>query len=178
MQIKIPYLNEELPLKALLDILKFEGGQSELPDSKPLMNGAVGAYALTQTGAQMFEHSFSGSVLFGLISAALLYGSTMMLAKFTGGLGGRFVKTLTALGAMGSVAALVYIALHLVFAIALPPPLPTGKLLRFLLFPIVVWTVFIFSWLYRHIKVRTIPSFVAAGVYVILVDMILSPLLK
>lgn len=178
MQINLTFLRDNELAKAFFDILKLEGGQGALPDSKPLMNAAIGAYAATQAGAQMFDHSVIGGILYGVVTAGVLYGSTMLITKMTGGLGSRFVKTLTALAAIGALAALGYIVLHLIFAIALPPPLPTGKLLRFLLFPIIVWTIFMFAWVYRHVKVATVPSFVAAALYVILVDLILSPLLK
>jgi len=178
MAINLSFLRDNELAKAFFDILKLEGGQGALPDSKPLMNATLGAYAATQAGAQMFDHSVIGGILYGVVTAGVLYGSTMLIAKMTGGLGSRFVKTLTALAAVGAVAALAYIVLHLLFAIALPPPLPTAKLLRFLLFPIIFWTIIMFSWVYRHVKVGAIASFAAGILYVILTDLSLSPLLK
>jgi len=75
---------------------------------------------------------------------------------------------------MGAVAALAYIILHLIVGVALPPPLPTDRLARFLLFPIIVWTAFMYAFLLRHVSLRPIPAFVVAALYVLFIEVVLS----
>lgn len=176
MPINIPIINQPTP-QAFIKILNLEGSQQALPESQDLMKGALAAYAVTQAGAQLFDHSVIGSLIYGLACAALLYGSTFYLLRFVKQ-SEKFVKTLMALAATGALGALAYMILHLVFGVALPPPLPTERLLRFLLFPIVVWNVFMFAFLYRHVSLRALPAFVVASIYLILIDAILSPLAK
>jgi hypothetical protein len=64
-----------------------------------------------------------------------------------------------------------------VFAVALPPPLPTQRLVNFLLFPLVIWNFFAFTFIYRHAKLRSLPAFVISATFVIIVDFILGRLL-
>lgn len=176
MPINIPIINHPTS-RAFIKILNLEGSQQALPESQDLLKAALAAYAVMQAGAQLFEHSVIGSLIYGLACAALLYASTFYLLRFVNQ-NDKFVKTLTALAATGAIGALAYILLHFVFGVALPPPLPTERLLRFLLFPIVVWNVFMFSFLYRHVSLRALPAFVIATIYVIAIDAILSPLAK
>jgi hypothetical protein len=177
MPISLPTVNLPPTPKALLDILRLEGGQQELPVSTTLAGAAIGAYAVAEMLAHAVEHSFVGSLLYGVMTAGLLTAITYFALKSVGA-SNRFIQTLTALGAMGTLVCLAYIVLHFVFSQALPPPLPSERLVRFLLFPLVVWTLFMFTWLYRHATLRVIPAFVVAGCYVILESFILTPLFK
>jgi hypothetical protein len=162
--------------KAFLDILSLEGGQSKLPDSTRLMGGCLGAYAVLQTADHFLEHSFGGSIVYGLASAALVGGFTaLVLPRYDAR--DRVVQTITALAGVGAVIALASIVLHFVFAVALPPPLPTQRLVNFLLFPIVIWNFFAFAFIYRHARLRSLPAYVISAIFVIIVDFILAKLL-
>ncbi|TLG76957.1 hypothetical protein [Methylocystis sp. B8] len=176
MPINIPLLNEQTP-QTVLKMIKLEASQLSLPDSRELMWGAFGAYAVLQAIAQAFNHSVLGSLLYGALSAGILYGATYGLLRVLKE-DAKFQRTATALAIMGALAALAYIILHLVFGIALPPPLPTEKLLRFLLFPILIWMVFMYAFLFRHVSLRPVPAFVAASFYVIVIEVILSPICR
>ncbi len=177
MPISLPTVNLPPAPKALLDILRLEGGQQELPVSPRLAGAAMGAYAIAEILAHSVEHSVLGSLGYGVLTAGILAGITFFSLNMVGARD-RFIQTITALGAMGTVVCLAYIVLHLVFGAALPPPLPSDRLVRFLLFPLVIWELFMFTWIYRHASLRTIPAFVASGVYVILESFILTPLFK
>lgn len=172
MPINIPYLNEQTP-RTVLKMINLEASQLSLPDSRELMLGAFGAYGVLQVIAQAFNHSLLGSLIYGLLSAAFLYGATLGLLRFLKE-DAKFQRTAMGLAIMGAIGALAYIILHLIFAIALPEPLPTEKLLRFLLFPIIVWLAFMYAFLLRHVSLRPVPAFVTAALFVLVVEVILS----
>lgn len=176
MKINIPLLNEQTP-QTVLKMLNLEASQLSLPDSRELMWGAFGAYAVLQAFAQAFNHSLLGSLLYGALSAGFLYGATYGLLRVLKE-DAKFQRTATALAIMGAFAALAYIILHLIFGIALPPPLPTEKLLRFLLFPILIWMVFMYAFLFRHVSLRPLPAFTAAALFVLVIEIILSPICR
>ncbi|HTO80417.1 MAG TPA: hypothetical protein VMJ31_11645 [Methylocystis sp.] len=162
--------------KAFLDILSLEGGQGKLPVSTRLMGGSLGVYAVLQTADHLLEHSFGGSLVYGLASAALVGVSTaLVLPRYDAR--DRIVQTVTALAGVGAVIALASIVLHFVFAVALPPPLPTERLVNFLLFPLCIWNFFAFAYIYRHAKLRSLPAFALSATFVIVVDFILGRLL-
>ncbi|ARN83612.1 hypothetical protein [Methylocystis bryophila] len=162
--------------KAFLDILTLEGGQGKLPINTQLMAGSLGVYAVLQSLDHLPEHSFLGSIGFGLASAGLVGGLTaLLLPRYDAR--DRVVQTITALAGVGAVIALASIVLHFVFAIALPPPLPTARLVSFLLFPLCIWNFFAFAYIYRHGKLRNFPAFALSATFVIIVDFILAKLL-
>lgn len=172
MQINIPFLNERTP-QTVLKMINFEASQLSLPESRELMLGALGVYGVLQAIAQVFAHSLLGSVIYGLLSAGFVYGATYGLLRLVKE-DAKFQRTATAIAVIGGIAALAYIILHGLFGIALPPPLPTEKLLRFLLFPILVWTAFMYAFLFRHTSMRPVPAFFAGALYVLVVEVIFS----
>ena len=91
--------------------------------------------------------------------------------------GPEFAECLRKNGYKGAIIALTSIVLHFVFAVALPPPLPTERLVNFLLFPLVLWNFFAFTYVYRHAKLRSVPAFSFAATFVIIVDFIMARLL-
>jgi hypothetical protein len=176
MPINIPYLNEQTP-QTVFKMINLEASQLSLPDSRELMLGALGAYGLLQAIAQAFNHSLLGSLIYGILSAGFLYGATYGLLRVLKE-DAKFQRTALALAIMGAIAALAYTILHLIFAIALPEPMPTEKLLRFLLFPIIVWMAFMYAFLFRHVSLRPVPAFVTAALIVLVVEVILPPICK
>lgn len=177
MAINLPFTAEGSVPRTVFDILRLEAGQGSLPKSNQLMGASLAAYAVGEAITQAFEHSIIGSLAYGVLTTAALAGLTYGIMRFMGQME-RFTKTLTALALTGAVAAVVYTLMHVLFSQALPPPLPTEKLLKFLLFPVIVWNVFMFAFLFRNAKLRAIPAFAAATIYVLVIDMIMSPLLK
>ncbi len=172
MALNIPLVNDQTS-RTVLKMLNLEASQLSLPESQQLMKGALAAYVVLQAGAQYFSHSIAVSIFYGVASAAVLYGATFYLLRYLGQ-EQKFVKTLSAMAIMGAIAALAYIILHLIVGVALPPPLPTDRLARFLLFPIIVWIVFMYAFLLRHVALRPIPAFVTAALYVLAIEIVLS----
>lgn len=172
MALNIPYITDETP-KTCLKILNLEASQLSLPESQELMKGALGAYVVLQAAAQWFNKSLPVSIFYGVASAAVLYAATFYLLRFLKQ-EQKFVKTLTAMAIMGAAGALAYIILHLIVGVALPPPLPTDRLARFILFPIIVWLAFMYAFLLRHVSLRPIPAFVTAALYVLAIEVVLS----
>jgi hypothetical protein len=176
MQINIPFLNERTP-QTVFKIISLEASQLSLPESRELMIGALGAYGVLQAGAQFFAHSLLGSLIYGVLSAAFVYGATYLLLR-TLQEEAKFQRTVTGIAVIGGIAALAYIVLHGIFGLALPPPLPTEKLLRFLLFPVLAWTALMYAFLFRHVSLRPIPAFAAGALYVLFVEIILSAICR
>ncbi len=172
MALNIPLVNDQTS-RTVLKMLNLEASQLSLPESQQLLKGALAAYVVLQAGAQYFSHSIVVSVFYGVATAAVLYGATFYLLRYLKQ-EEKFVKTLSAMAIMGAIAALAYIILHLIVGVALPPPLPTDRLARFLLFPIIVWIVFMYAFLLRHVSLRPIPAFVTAALYVLAIEIVLS----
>lgn len=172
MALNIPFVNDPTP-RTFIKMLNLEASQLSLPESDQLMKGALAAYVVLQAAAQFFSHSLIVSIFYGVSSAIVLFAATRSLLRYLGQ-EQKFVKTLTAMAVMGAVAALAYIILHLIVGVALPPPLPTDRLARFLLFPIIIWIVFMYAFLLRHVALRPIPAFVAASLYALTIEVVLS----
>lgn len=176
MAINMPASWENSTPKAIVDIIKLEGGQGKLPVSTPLMGGSLAAFALLVGAEHLLSHSFLGSLAFGGGAALLLGGGTAgVLALYKSQ--DKTVQTITALATVGAIIALVSILLHFIFAAALPPPLPSDRLIRFLLFPMIIWKVFAFAFIYRHAKLRTVPAFAFSATLAIVFDFIMATLL-
>lgn len=162
--------------KALIEILKLEGAQNALPATTGFLGGCVAAYAIAKAIFHWLDHSLTSALIFGVFSAALLSGVTYAILRLYKS-SDKLFQTLSALSATGAVAAVASIVLHALFATALPPPMPTAKLVGFLLFPIAIWIVFMFAFLFRHASLRTLPAFALAASYVIVTDFIVAALL-
>jgi hypothetical protein len=172
MAINIPFVNDPTP-RTIFKMLNLEASQLSLPESDQLMKGSLAAYVVLQAGAQFFSHSLMVSIFYGVSSAVVLYAATRSLLRYLGQ-DQKFVKTLTAMAVMGALGAAAYIILHLIVGVALPPPLPTEQLVRFLLFPIIIWLAFMYAFLLRHVALRPIPAFVTAAAYVLMLEVVLA----
>lgn len=175
MSITLPKINLPPTPKAFFDLLQLEGGPHALPLSKPLAGASLAAYVGGEAGLQYLDHQLAAAILFGVVSAVFLAAVTAAVLHFMG-TRDRLVQTLTALGATGAAIAVVTIVLHFLFAQVFPPPMPTGTLVRFLLFPLVLWNIMLFAWLYRHASLRVVPAFCLAAAYVGVTTFIIAPL--
>jgi hypothetical protein len=162
--------------KAFYDIFALEGGQGKLPVDARLMGACSAAYAVAQSALHLLEHGLLPSLAFGTACALLLAGATAAVLE-SYKRRDVIVQTITALMATGVLIAVVSILLHFLFAVALPPPLPTQRLIGFLLFPIAGWKVFAFAFMYRHAAMRLVPAFALAATYVIVEYWILATLI-
>ena len=81
MPLNIPLINNPTP-KTFAKMLNLEASQLSLPDSPELMKIMIAAYVAFQMGAQYFNHSIYGSLIYGFGGAVLLYGATFYLLKY------------------------------------------------------------------------------------------------
>lgn len=175
MSLTLPKINLPATPKALFDIMRLEAGPSALPLSRNTTYASLAAYAAGETGVQFLDHQLLAAILFGLVSVAFLIGLTVAVLHLTGARD-HLLQTLTALGATGAAVALIWIGLYLLFSQVFPPPLPTSTLVKFLLFPLLVWNVMLFTWLYRHAQLRFIPAFSLSAAYVGITTFVVAPL--
>lgn len=162
--------------KALIDIMRLEAGPNALPLSGKLAGFSLAAYGVGETGLQVFDHELGPAAVYGVVSALILTAVTAVVL-YAVGARERFVQTLTALAATGAVVAVASLVLHLFVAQVFPAPLPTSKLVGFLLFPLIIWNVTLFAWVYRHASLRFIPALAVAGCYVGITTFIIAPLI-
>lgn len=176
MSISLPNISLPPTPKALFDIVRLEGGPEAVPSSRNAAVYSLAAYAVGETLIQLLDHDFAPAIVYGLVSAGLLV-AVAAAVLFAMGARERFMQILTALAATGAIAAGATFLLHLVVSQVFPPPLPTGKLVGFLLFPLVVWKVTIFMWLFRHASLRFIPALAVSACYVGITAYIIAPLI-
>ena len=154
---------EASTIKVFYDIVALESGQGLLPISTKLMGGCLAAYALGQAAVHLLDHEPMPALLFGVSSAAVVGAGTagvLQLYKQRE----KTIQTITALAGVGAFIALVSIILH-------------QRLVNFLLFPIVLWLVFSFAFIFRHAGLRTIPAFAFAATIAIVIDYIFATLM-
>lgn len=162
--------------RALFDILKLEAGPAALPASTRTLWISLIAYGLSGAAGQALTHDELPALAYGLVDTVLLAATTAAVLRLNGA-SERFGQTLTALTATGAIVALVSVVLSAGVALVFPAPLPTGKLVGFVLFPLVIWKITLYLWIFRHASLRFIPALAVAASYVGLTLFVLSPLL-
>lgn len=176
MSISLPTINLPPTPRALVDILRLEGGPSALPVSSRLAAVSLVAYGAGEIAQQLLAQEMPPAVVYGLLNSVLLTALAAVVV-FAVGKRDRFLQTLTALAAMGAIVAFATVVLYSFVSLVFPAPLPTMKLVGFLLFPLVLWKVTLFTWIFRHASVRVIPAFAISAIYVGITAFILAPLI-
>lgn len=175
MSISLPTISLPATPRALIDIIKLEAGPSALPATQTVLLSSLAAYAAGATAQQMVPHEILPSIVYGAIDTGLLAAVTFGVLLAVGARD-RFAQTLTALAAIGAIVSLVSFVLQMFVGVVFPPPLPTGKLVGFVLFPLVLWKVTLYMWIYRHGSLRFIPSLAVSAAYVGFTLFVLAPL--
>jgi hypothetical protein len=176
MSISLPTLSLPPTPRAVIDIMRLEAGPTALPATRNFLIASLVAYAAGEMAQQLVAKDILPSIVYGLGSTALLVAFTFVALLLVGARE-RLTQTLAALASVGAVVAVVVVVLHLIVGVVLPPPLPTEKLTNFLLFPLVLWKVTLFMWIYRHASLRFIPSIAVSVLYVGFTVFVLAPLL-
>jgi hypothetical protein len=175
MSISLPTISLPPLPKALFDMIRLEAGPGSLP-ATPLAAGVTLAiYAAGETADQYVHHPLLPSLVYGPVCAILLALTAIAVLSFVG-TRDKFWQIVTALAAIGAIVALVSVALSSFVSLVFPPPLPTAKLVGFVLFPLVVWKGTLFIWIFRHGGLRFIPALAVAIVYVGLTGFVLAPM--
>ncbi len=141
------------PIQNVLGILNFKLGPEALPKSPILLAGSLAAFAVA---VFLFQASFYSPAR----AAASAIGGTFVLALAAllwarvSGYNERLTQTLTALALGGAIVIFVRTALGFIIFIspnlAELPDINVQELTAFLLFPLYVWNIFVFAFLFRR----------------------------
>jgi hypothetical protein len=141
------------PAQKILGILNFKLGPDVLPKSPILLAVSIVAFALAVFLFQVSFYSAARAAASGIASAVLLAAVALMCARVSG-YSERLTQTLTALALGGAIVILVRTALGLFIffspAFAELPDNNVKQLAAFLLFPLYVWNIFVFAFLFRR----------------------------
>ena len=141
------------PAQKVLGILNFKLGPEVLPKSPILLAVSLVAFAVAVFLFQASFYSPARAAASGIGSAVLLAAVAMLCARISG-YNERLTQTLTALALGGAIVIFVRTALgYFMFinpAFAELPDINVRELTAFLLFPLYVWNIFVFAFLFRR----------------------------
>lgn len=158
------------PIEKIVGILNFKLGGDVLPKSPLLCGLSLVIFAGAVTFFQGEFFSPARAVASGIAGAALLSLITILCARFSG-YNERLMQTLTALALGGaiviSVRALLGLFIYLNPMFEELPEANVRQLEGFLLFPIYIWNVFVFAFLFRRSFRADVP--IALGISIVTV---------
>ena len=141
------------PIQKLLGILNVKLGPEVLPKSPILLAVSLAAFAAAVFLFQWNYYSPARAAASGIGSAVLLAAVAMLWARLSG-YNERLIQTLTALALGGAVVIFVRTFLGLIIFIspnlAELPEINVQQLVAFVLFPLYVWNIFVFAFLFRR----------------------------
>lgn len=147
------------PVEKMLGILNFKLGADVLPKSPILLAGSIVAFIAAVFLFQASFYSAARAAASGIASAVLLAAVALGCARASG-YGERLTQTLTALALGGAIVIFVRTALGFIIFIAPSldelPDTNVRQLTAFLLFPLYIWNIFVFAFLFRR-SFRTEP---------------------
>ncbi|MGH6794535.1 MAG: hypothetical protein ACREDD_14145 [Methylocella sp.] len=141
------------PIQKTIGILNFKLGADVLPKSPKLLAVCIAAFAAAVFLFQYNFYSVARAAASGIASAVLLAAVAMLSARISG-YNERLLQTLTALALGGAI--VIFVRTALGFIIFISPSLaelPSNnvrQLTAFLLFPLYVWNIFVFAFLFRR----------------------------
>ena len=141
------------PVQKVIGILNFKLGPEVLPESPILLAVSLVAFA---AAVFLFQASFytpARAAASGIGSAVLLAAVAVLCARISG-YNERLTQTLTALALGGAIVIFVRTALGFIIfispSLAELPDVNVRQLTAFLLFPLYVWNIFVFAFLFRR----------------------------
>ncbi len=141
------------PVKSLVGILNFKLGPEVLPKSPILLAVSLVAFAVSVFLFQVSYYSAARAAASGIASAILLALVALLWARVSG-YNERLTQMLTALALGGAIVMFVRTALGFILFIsptfAELPDINVRELTAFLLFPLYVWNIFVFAFLFRR----------------------------
>src|ERR1700736_1689960 len=141
------------PVQNVLGILNFKLGPEVLPKSPILLAVSLVAFAASVFLFQASFYSVARAAASG-IGGAFLLALVALLAARVSGHNERLTQTLTALALGGAIVIFVRTALGFIIFIspnfAELPDINVQELTAFLLFPLYVWNIFVFAFLFRR----------------------------
>jgi hypothetical protein len=151
------------PMQKALGILNFKLGPDVLPKSPILLAVSLVAFAAAVFLFQYNFFSVARAAASGIGSVVLLAAVAMLCARVSG-YNERLVQTLTALALGGAIVIFARTVLGFIIFIspnlAELPDVNVRQLTAFLLFPLYVWNIFVFAFLFRRsFRTDTVISF-------------------
>jgi hypothetical protein len=141
------------PVQKVLGILNFKLGPEVLPKSPFLFAASLVAFAAAVFLFQASFYSLARAAASGIGGAVLLAAVAMLCARVSG-YNERLTQTLTALALGGAIVIFVRTVLGFIIFIspnlAELPDINVLQLTAFLLFPLYVWNIFVFAFLFRR----------------------------
>jgi hypothetical protein len=141
------------PVQKVLGILNFKLGPEVLPKSPFLFAASLVAFAAAVFLFQASFYSLARAAASGIGGAVLLAAVAMLCARVSG-YNERLTQTLTALALGGAIVIFVRTVLGFIIFIspnlAELPDINVRQLTAFLLFPLYVWNIFVFAFLFRR----------------------------
>jgi hypothetical protein len=141
------------PVQKVLGILNFKLGPEVLPKSPILLAASLVAFAVA---VFLFQASFfsPARAAASAVGGAFLLALVALLWARVSGYSERLTQTLTALALGGAIVIFVRTALGFIIFIspnlAELPDINVQELTAFLLFPLYVWHIFVFAFLFRR----------------------------
>lgn len=133
--------------------MNFKLGPEVLPKSPIVLGGSLAAFAVAVFLFQASFYSLPRAAASGIGGAFILALAALLWARVSG-YNERLTQTLAALALGGAIVAFVRAALGLVIfftpAFAELPEINVRQLTGFLLFPLYVWNIFVFAFLFRR----------------------------
>ncbi|PZR90926.1 MAG: hypothetical protein DLM68_04075 [Hyphomicrobiales bacterium] len=143
--------------------MNFKLGPEVLPKSPILLAVSIVAFAAAVFLFQASFYSLARAAASGIGSAVLMAAVAMLCARVSG-YNERLIQTLTALAMGGAI--VIFVRTALGFIIFISPSLEelpdnnVRQLTAFLLFPLYVWNIFVFAFLFRRsFRTETVISF-------------------
>jgi hypothetical protein len=141
------------PIQNVVGILNFKLGPEVFPKSPILLAVSLVAFAVVVFLFQASFYSVARAAASGVASAVLLAAVALLCARVSG-YNERLTQTLTALALGGAIVIFVRTALGFIIFIspnlAELPDINVRQLTAFLLFPLYVWNIFVFAFLFRR----------------------------
>ncbi|HEX3496363.1 MAG TPA: hypothetical protein VHT02_04160 [Methylocella sp.] len=141
------------PIQNAVGILDLKLGPEVLPKSPRLLAVCIVAFAAAVFLFQASFYSQARAAASGITSAVLLAAVAMLWARLTG-YNERLIQALTALALGGAIVIFVRTALGFIIfispSLAELPDMNVRQLTAFLLFPLYVWNIFVFAFLFRR----------------------------
>jgi hypothetical protein len=146
------------PIQTIVGIVSWKLGPEVLPKSPFLLTVSLVAFAVSVSLRQAMDYSVARAVASGIGSAAVLGAVAYLCAKVSG-YNERLMQTLTALAIGGAIVILVNVSLRFLLVVSLAftdvsgeglPYINVVQLANFLLFPLLIWNVYVFAALFRR----------------------------
>jgi hypothetical protein len=172
-------LNLPSPIQKVLGIVNWKLGPEVLPKSPVLLAASLCAFALAIFLRHAMDYSLARAAASGVGGAAVL-GAVAFACASVSGYRERLTQTLCALALAGAVVVFVTVLLRFLLVVGLVfvdtsedglPYVNVMELANFLLFPLLVWNVFVFAALFRRsFRPSVTVSFAIAIPLVMIVD--------